>query len=514
MAINHFPILSLLVLLPLVAGMSLFVFGNERSARRFALSVALLELLATGVLMFAFQCSTADMQFIERMEWIPTLHIQYLLGIDGISVIFLPLTALMSVCVMAASWNAIHSLPRLYLALLLWLEGVTMGVFCALDLGLFFLFWELTLPPIYFLISLWGVGPQRRHAAIKYTLFMLAGGVPLLLGFILMALNNARETSTDVPAGLSFDYFTLLETPIPLTMQSTIFVLIFLGFAVKAPLFPFHGWLPTVAMQGPVGVTTLLMGLKLGLYGIIRFAVPFAPQATQQYSKILAGLGAFCALYGALIALRQTNLRRMLAYSSVSHVGLVLIGITAINLQGIQGAVFQLFNFGIVAGGVFLLTGFLHQRVGSTDLTALGGLARTMPVLTSLLFILGLASMGVPGSNGFVSENLIVIGAFQSHVGVGIAALIAMIIGAAYFMNAFRCGFLGPLLRNDVKSAVDLQPRELGIAATLVLLSLGLGVFPQSVLSFNLKPLQVWVARLEAGHSPTLAMSLISPHPQ
>ena len=259
-------------------------------------------------------------------------------------------------------------------------------------------------------------------------------------------------------------------------------------------------------MQGPAGVSVVLLGLKLGLYGIIRFAVPFAPQATQQYSKVLAGFGAFCALYGALVAIKQTNLRRMLAYSSVSHVGLVLIGITAINIQGIQGAVFQLFNFGIVAGGLFLLVGFLHHRLGSTDWTALSGVARTMPLLTSMIFLLGLAAMGVPGSNGFVAENLIIVGAFKSHVGVGLAALMSAILGAAYFMNAFRCAFLGPVVRRDVKTAVDLRPRELSMALTLVLLTVGFGVFPQTFLSFNQKPLQAWVARLEGGHPATLAM--------
>ncbi len=506
MSNSPFPILSWLIFFPFAAGMSLFVFSNERYARKLALLAAFLELLTTVWLLHDFRSSIIDMQFVERMDWIPTLNIQYLLGVDGISVLFLPLTALLNVCVIASSWTTVHTLARLYFALLLCLESVTMGIFCALDLGLFFLFWELTLPPIYFLISLWGIGPQRRYAAIKYTLFMLTGGVPLLLGFILMALNNANETSMTLPMGLSFDYVALLETPVPLAMQSTIFILLFIGFAVKAPLFPFHVWLPTVAMQGPAGVSVVLLGLKLGLYGIIRFAVPFAPQATQQYSKVLAGFGAFCALYGALVAIKQTNLRRMLAYSSVSHVGLVLIGITAINIQGIQGAVFQLFNFGIVAGGLFLLVGFLHHRLGSTDWTALSGVARTMPLLTSMIFLLGLAAMGVPGSNGFVAENLIIVGAFKSHVGVGLAALMSAILGAAYFMNAFRCAFLGPVVRRDVKTAVDLRPRELSMALTLVLLTVGFGVFPQTFLSFNQKPLQAWVARLEGGHPATLAM--------
>jgi NADH-quinone oxidoreductase subunit M len=504
---SSFPILSLLLSLPLVGGILLFWLRNERQARRVALLVALLEFLLTGLLSFHFQSATADMQFIERRDWIPTLNIQYLLGVDGISVVFLPLTAFINLCVIAASWTHIHILPRLYFALLLWLESATIGVFAALDLGLFFMFWELTLPPLYFLLSLWGTGPQRRHAAIKYTLFMLAGGVPLVLGFVLLALNNARETAMPTPAGLSFDYFTLLETPIPLPVQSTIFLLLLLGFAIKAPLFPFHVWLPTAAMQSPVGITALLTGLQLGLYGLIRFAVPLAPQATQHYSGMLAGWGVLSALYGALLALQQTDLRRMLAYSSISNVGLVLIGIAAINIQGIQGAVFQLFNFGIIAGGIFLLAGFLQHRMGTTDTTALGGAARSMPLLTGLFLVLGLAGIGVPGTNGFAAGQLIVIGAFKAHIGAGLAILMTAILGAAYFLKAFRCAFLGPITRREVRNAVDLRALELCIAATLVSLALGFGVFPQAVLNYSQKPLQAWIARLETGNLPTLAMA-------
>jgi len=249
-----------------------------------------------------------------------------------------------------------------------------------------------------------------------------------------------------------------------------------------------------------------LMGLKLGLYGIIRFAIPFAPQAAQHYAKMLAGFGVFCAIYGALIALKQTNLRRMLAYASISHVGLVLIGITAFNIQGIQGAVFQLFNFGIVAGGIFLLTGFVQQRMGSTDIISLGGAARTMPLFASLFFVLGMASIGLPFSNGFAAEHLIIIGAFKSHTGVGLATLMAAALGAAYFLNAFQGAFLGPVLRRDVKDAVDLRPRELGIAVCLVSLTIAFGLFPQLVLNYSQKPLQAWIARLEAGHPSSLAM--------
>lgn len=513
MANNAFPLLSLLIFLPLAAGLALFAVGDERRVRAYALGAALLELaLALPV---PFGLPAEGMGWVEKHAWIETLNLHYLLGADGVSAPLLPLTALLSACVVAASWTGVRTLPRLHFALLLWLESATVGVFCALDLGLFFLFWELTLPPLYFLISLWGVGPQRRHAAAKYALTMLAGGAPLLLGFVLLALNNAREADIAAPAGLGFDYLALLETPMPLEAQSAVFLLLLLGFAVKAPLFPFHVWLPWVAMEGPAGVAALLTGLKLGLYGIIRFAVPLAPQAAQQWSGLLAGLGMVGALYGALLALRQTNLRRMLAFSSVSHVGLVLIGVAAFNIQGIQGAWLQLFNFGSLAGGAFLIAGFIQQRLGSTDLTALGGLARPMPRLASLLFLLGLAGLGVPGGNGFAAEHLIVVGAFTSHTGIGLASLIAAVLGAAYFLRFFQAAFLGPATPRGALEAADLRPREAWIAGSLAALALAVGLSPQPLLDCSRPALNAWIARLQGGTQspPTLAAAKPAPAP-
>jgi NADH-quinone oxidoreductase subunit M len=505
MANGTFPFLSLLIFLPLVAGAGLFALRGGRALRYACLGAAVLELACSLPVLFAD--FGAGMGLIERHAWIPSLNMQYLLGVDGVSAPMLPLTALLNVCVVAASWNTVHALPRLYYALLLWLESATVGVFCALDLGLFFLFWELTLPPLYFLVSLWGVGPQRRHAATQYTLTMLAGGAPLLLGILLLALENARETLLDTPAGLSFDYLSLLEAPLPLEAQSAVFLLLLLGFAVKAPLFPFHAWLPAVAVEGPAGVAALLTGLKLGLYGIIRFAVPLAPQAAQHWAWLLSGLGVLGALYGALLALRQANLRRMLAFSSVSHVGLVLVGVAALNLQGIQGAVLQLWHFSAAAGGIFLLAGFLQHRLGSTDLASLGGAARPMPRLASLLFALGLAGIAVPGTGGFAAEHLIVLGAFEAHIGVGLAALLSAILGAAYFLRFFRAAFLGPVARRGVSEAADLRPREYAAAAALAALALAFGLFPGPLLDYTQKPLQAWAARVQSGHWTSLAMA-------
>jgi NADH-quinone oxidoreductase subunit M len=275
-----------------------------------------------------------------------------------------------------------------------------------------------------------------------------------------------------------------------------VFLLLLIGFAVKAPVFPFHTWLPVIAMEGPAAITALLTGLKLGAYGILRFAVPLAPQAASELHWLLAGLGVVGILYGALAALAQTNLRRMLAYSSISHVGLVILGISAFNTQGAQGALFLLLNFTVVAGGLFLLTAFLHHRVGSTEAVSLGGAAQSMPLLASFYLLLGLAGMGVPLTSGFPAEHLIVIGTLQLHLGAGLAALFGAVLTAAYFLGLYRRTFLGPMSSPVIAAAVDLQPRELGLAGVLALLVLLAGLYPGAVLEVTRTATDAWVARV------------------
>ena len=436
------------------------------------------------------------MLFRSHHAWIPTLHIEYLVGIDGISVLFLPFTVLLFIAALLASWSSVRTLPRLYYTLLLILESATLGIFCALDTMLFFMFWELTLIPTFFLISLWGIGPHRRYAAVKYTLMMLAGGVPLLFGFLLLAFNHASLSGAGVPAGLVFDYPTLLNETLPSELQVAVFFLLLLGFAVKAPVFPLHTWLPTVAMEGPAAIAAIMTGLKLGAYGLIRFTVPLAPDAAQNFHWLLAGLGVVGILYGALAALSQTNLRRMLAFSSLSHVGLVLLGIASFNLQGIQGALYQLLNFTIVAGGIFLLAGFLHHRVGSTDLLSLGGVAHSMPLLAAFFFLFGLAGMGVPGTNGFPAEFLLILSALKTHTGAGLAALAGVILGAAYFLGIYRRAFLGPVHSAVIADAVDLRVRELVVVSLMAVLILVGGIYPNGVLELTRAASEDWVGHL------------------
>jgi NADH-quinone oxidoreductase subunit M len=358
---------------------------------------------------------------------------------------------------------------------------------------LFFLFWELTLPPIFFLIGLWGIGPHRRSAAIKYTLFMLFGGTLILMGFIILALysGNHYDASASV---LVFNLPELLHNPLPDKWQSAVFMLLLFGFAVKTPLFPFHTWMPTVLMEGPAQLSALLTGLKLGAYGIIRFTMPLAPSAAVEYSWVLGVLGAITLIYGALIATYQSNFRRLLAYASISHVGLVIVGVSALNMQGIQGALFQLFNFTIVAGSLMLIAGFIQHRIGSTEAVHLGGWAKIVPKMTGFYFLFALASIGLPGTSGFPAEFLLIFSALSAHPSLCIAALAAAVLSAGYMLDFTRKMFWGPLNKKTAGTIQDLRPRELLILAVPAVLILIFGFIPNIILDSNAKATEAWLA--------------------
>lgn len=488
------PLLSLLLLTYPVGAVLLWLL--PASPRMLALVVHGIGLLLSLLVLAQFDPAQSGFQMTERTAWIPSLNVHYAVGVDGIAVLFLPATALLFLGVTLTAWNSARSLPHLYHSLLLLQAGATLGVFCATDTILFFLFWELSLVPFYFLVSLWGTGPHRVYAATKYTLIMFAGGVPLLFGFLILAFNHAALGGAGLPDGLSFDLPTLFATPMRPALEWTVFILLLLGFAVKTPVFPVHTWLPLLAMEGPAAVVALLTGLKLGAYGLIRFAVPLAPEAAQSMHWLLAALGVIGVLYGAVAALAQTNLRAMLAYASLSHVGLVLLGIASFTLQGVQGAVMLLLNFTLVAGGLFLIAALVQQRIGSTDVQSLGGAARTMPLLASFFVFFGLASMGFPGTSGFPAELLVLVSAIKTHTGAGLAALFAMTLGAAYFLNLFRKSFFGPVTQPAVAAASDLRPRELMVMATFAAIVLVVGFYPAPVLEIIRPAAESWVLRL------------------
>ena len=492
----EFPWLSLLIGLPLMGALVTGFLGSRKRARALALAVALAELTGMLWVLANFDITQNDQfQFVEQYAWMPELNIEYLLGIDGISLLFLPMTALLTVMALLAAWNSVRHFEPFHYALLLALQGVTVGVFCALDTMLFFFFWELTLPPIFFLTGLWGVGPKRREAAVKYTLYMLFGGTALLMAIIILAINT--PPSQDVGSiKLVFSLPELLKNPLADRWQGTVFILLLLAFEVKIPLIPFHTWMPAVAMEGLPQLAALLTGLKLGAYGLIRFTMSLAPSAAVEYSWILGVLGAITLIYGALIALHQTNLRRLLAYASISHAGLAVVGIASLNMQGIQGALFQLFNFTLIASSLILIAGFIQHRLGSTECVHLGGLAKVVPRLTVLYFLFMLASIGLPGTSGFPAELLLIISALAAHPSLGIAALAAAVLSAAYMLGFTRKAFFGPVIHPAITRIQDLRPRELWILGAPAVLILILGFFPGVVLNTHAKAAEVWLARI------------------
>ena len=482
----NLPLLSLIVFLPLTGAITLWLLPAR--ATRYAVALTLLLTLALSTAAFlTFDPSGAHFQFVERTPWISSLNVHYLLGVDGLSVLFLPSTALLFLGSLVASWNLIKDSARLYYSLLLLLQSATLGIFCALDTVLFYFFWEFTLVPLYFLLGRWGATAGSVLAAPRYFLIMLAGGIPLLIAFIILATNQPI---------LTFDLMALLTNPLPRPTQSLVFLLCLLGFGVKVPLVPLHTWLPQFSLAAPGSLTALLVGLKLGAFGLIRFAIPLAPQAAQDMHWLLAGLGTVSLLYGAVGVLGQTNLRIGLAYASICHVGLAVLGLASFTAQGVHGAVALLLSFSVATGGGFLLLEFLRQRTGSSDINALGGAVKTMPLLGTGFLICGLAGVGMPGTSSFPGEFLLILAALQSHTGAGMAALFGLAIAAGAFLALYRKAFLGPVTRPEVAQAEDLRPREKLVLLALIVMIVGIGLYPSPWFDIVRPAAEAWAAGL------------------
>ena len=480
------PLLSLLVFLPLVGAASLWLLPAWTTRYAVALTM-LLTLAAAGVALLAFEPAGTRFQLVERTPWITSLNVQYMLGVDGLSVLFLPSTALLFLGSLVATWNRIEESPRLHFSLLLLLQSATLGIFTALDTVLFFFFWELTVVPLYFLLARWGATRASPQAAARYFLIMLAGGIPLLIAFIILATSQSA---------LTFDLMALLTNPLPRSSQSAVFLLCLLGFAIKVPLVPLHTWLPQFSLAAPGSLTALLVGLKLGAFGLIRFAIPLAPQAAHDMHWLLAGLGTLSLLYGAVGILGQSNLRIGLAYASICHVGLAILGLASFTAQGVHGAVSLLLSFSVATGGAFLLLEFLRQRTGSTDINALGGAAKTMPLLASGFLICGLAGVGMPGTSSFPGEFLLILAALQSHTGAGMAGLFGLSIAAGAFLALYRKAFFGPVTRPEVAQAEDLRPREWLVLVALIVMIVGIGLYPSPWFDIVRPAAEAWAAGL------------------
>ncbi len=479
-----FPLLSVLIALPLLVCAALYLVRGNRAVTTLAIVGAALEVSLAAFLVLRFNAGVADIQFVERSASV--LGVNWHLGVDGISLLFIPLTALLGLLVIIYAEHATASRrtgnARDYAIATLALEAALIGAFASLDLIVFWFFFVIELVPSWFLITRWGTGEQRRRAAGEYVGFMGAGSALMLAGIVLLGRNYARTTGN----GYSFELLSLLKAGVPASAQTLIFFLLFFGFAVKAPIFPFHTWLPKVLEQGPVvGMGVFLVGAKLGAYGLLRFVIPLLPDAASEWFWLMAVLGVVSTVYGALLALGQPNLRRLLGFSSLSHMGVVMLGLFSLNLDGFEGGLLQIVNLGIVGAGLFFVAGFLVTRVGPPELAALGGVIHHAPLLTAAFLIIALAGIGLPGTNGFNGEHLVMLGAYEKHWWMAVGAGIGVFLTAAYLLSYFLHGFMGEAQPRVEERVYDLTGRERGIVLTLTALifwiGLGTGPFIQTI---------------------------------
>ncbi len=481
-----FPALALLILFPLVAAAVVMWIRDDHHATRVATAAAAVEFAGAIALALAVEAGVSDIQFVERFDLL--FGVSWHVGVDGVNLLFVPLTALLGLMVIA---YAEHNIParrgpgdppitgtaRGYSVAILALEATMLGAFVALDLIIFWVFFVAELIPSWFLITRWGTGPGRHDAARNYVGFVGAGAVLMLVGIVLVGRAHAVSTGE----GISFELGRLLDSGLSPASQAWPFLLLSLGLAVKAPLFPFHTWLPKVLEHGPVvGISVFLVGVKLGTYGFLRFVIPLFPDAAHEWLWAMAVVGAVSVIYGAFLAVGQTNLRRLLAFASVSHMGVVMLGLFSLNLDGFEGALLQMVNLGIVGAGLFFVAGFLSARIGQPELDSLGGLVYSAPYMTMTFLIVALAGIGLPGTNGFNGEHLVMLGGYQRSWWIAVVAGLGVLLTAAYSLSYFMRGFMGEESKPVAERIYDLTRRERAIVVVLAALIfwIGLGTSP------------------------------------
>tara|TARA_B110000263_G_scaffold250041_1_gene270041 strand:- start:764 stop:2251 length:1488 start_codon:yes stop_codon:yes gene_type:complete len=474
---EFFPVLSLITFLPLIGVLFiLLVRGDEATVARNARYTAIWTSSATFIvslfLWINFDNTTADFQFVEKLEWIPEFNTSYHLGVDGISVFFVLLsTALTPICVLA-SWKSITKRVREYMIAFLILETMMIGTFVALDFLLFYIFFEGVLIPMFIIIGVWG-GDRRVYSAFKFFLYTLAGSVLLLIAIIVL---HYEAGTTDIP--------TLLSYNVPIKMQPWLWLAFFASFAVKMPMWPVHTWLPDAHVEAPTAGSVLLAGvlLKMGGYGFLRFSLPMLPIASEQFTPLIYTLSVVAIIYTSLVALVQEDMKKLIAYSSVAHMGFVTIGIFTATQYGLQGSIFQMLSHGIISAALFLCVGVVYDRIHSRDISRYGGLVERMPkyAVVFMLFVLG--SVALPGTSGFIGEFMILIGAYNANTWVALLATTGIILGAAYMLYMYRRVVFGKLVKEDLKEILDLDFREICIFMPLIILILWMGLWPQPFL--------------------------------
>ncbi len=471
---QNFPLLSLLIFLPLVGAVLILVLarGDEavvaRNSRWTALWTSTINFVMSLFIWVHFDTTTADFQFVEYAVWMPAFNINYKMGIDGISMLFVLLTTLLTPICVLSSWESIQSRVKEYMISFLVLETFMIGMFCALDMVVFYIFFEAVLIPMFVIIGVWG-GPGRVYAAFKLFLYTLLGSVLMLLALLAMYFTTG---STDIPTLMAFRF--------PVEMQIWLWLAFFASFAVKIPMWPVHTWLPDAHVEAPTAGSVILAAvlLKFGGYGFLRFSLPMFPEASVIFTPLIYTLSIIAVIYTSLVALAQEDMKKLIAYSSVAHMGFVTIGTFTLTVQGVEGAIYMMLAHGIVSSALFLIVGVVYDRIHSREISAYGGLVHRMPAYSLIFMLFMLASVGLPGTAGFVGEFLILVGAFKANTWVAALAATGLILSAAYMLYLYRRVIFGKLTQDSLTAILDMNAREIAVFAPLVVLVIFMGIYP------------------------------------
>ena len=469
-------ILSILIWLPVLGGILILSTGGDRNAqlaRKIALGFSVGTFLLSLSIYADFDINTASMQFVERYKWIEALHIQYFLGVDGISMPLIILTTLLTIIVVIAGWEVITKRVAQYMASFLIMEGLMIGVFSSMDAILFYLFWEAMLIPMFLIIGVWG-GSNRVYAAIKFFLYTLVGSLLMLVAIIYLYFTSDH----------TFNIASFHATPLTYATQVLIFLAFFAAFAVKVPMFPVHTWLPDAHVEAPTGGSVILAAitLKMGAYGFLRFSIPITPDASSELAIWVIGLSLIAVVYIALVALVQRDMKKLIAYSSISHMGFVTLGFFIFDSQGMEGAIVQMISHGFISAALFLCVGVLYDRMHSREIDSYGGVATTMPVFSMFLVFFAMSNAGLPGTSGFVGEFLVILGSFRVNGWYAAVAGLTLVLGAAYTLWMIKRVVYGEITNEKVKALVDVNGREKVVLGVLAVCVLGLGVYPMPLL--------------------------------